>query len=431
MNEKTDRERANEARQAGRYDDVVDLCWPKWSDPSTRDLDLGWPLAFSLRKTGDHGRALEVARDLWRAGRRDHWVGGEYARAIYNAHIKGIETYDGSLHKAVLAMRDLLATDPGDPKYSPLPVAALAVAKLAKDQPARVLEILAVLDPNTLSTEPGRMADADGRSRTIPSDLERYWMAQTRALKGAGRWHDLLAALDQVPAGQISSAGAGWLVQREATAHRQLGDPQRALDRLQTLSATHHEWWLMLAMAECHVALGNPDAAFPDVVAALSLPGPGIAHRIGAVELLARLAVGQGDSELAREHVALAVAVRSEEGWPIRDDLRRFADEVGADPAGTNSHDLAKRLRKTWQRLSDEADPPLQGTVGRLLLGDDAVAHSGFIRCADGEECFFRVADVVGGTVATDDSVSFRRQRALDRKKNRESWRATRIRRVE
>lgn len=428
MTDRTVRERADELRRAGRHAEVVELCGPTWDDPTTRDLDFGWTLAFSLRKTGDHARSLEVARDLWRAGRRDQWVAGEYARAIYNTVIKGAEVYDETLRKAVLAIRDLLVDDAGDPRYSPLPTAALAVAKLSKDQPTRVLELLAVLEPSKLSREPGRGEDADGRTRSFPSDLERYWMAKTRALKGTGRWQELLTALEQIPADAISPEGQGWLAQREATAHRQLGAPRRALEQLQARIGSSREWWLQLEMAECHVALGDQDAAFPDVVAALALPGPAVAHRIRAVELMATLAAARGDAELARDHVALAIAIRTEEGWPLRQELLEVADDTGGAPTEAASRDLVRRLRNRWQQLRDEADPPLTGTVGRLLLGDDGVAHSGFIRGDDGEECFFRVSDVIGSPVATGAAVSYRRQPSFDRKKNRESWRATGVR---
>jgi cold shock CspA family protein len=185
--------------------------------------------------------------------------------------------------------------------------------------------------------------------------------------------------------------------------------------------ARGREWWLYLKLALTYEAGGRPDDSLKAAYQALA-DGRDLSFRWEMAMLAGKL-LQDLDPEAARDHVQLARRLRSDEGWPESRRLEELAValELGA-PDETASY--VARLSKLWGQPTEQER---RSGVVKVVLN----AGSGFISPDDGsDDLYFGLSkDAKEEIPPAGTKVTFLVEQSYDHAKQRESLRATRVKR--
>ncbi|RMH69278.1 MAG: hypothetical protein D6685_01445, partial [Bacteroidetes bacterium] len=122
----------------------------------------------------------------------------------------------------------------------------------------------------------------------------------------------------------------------------------------------------------------------------------------------------EGEAERARQTLALVLALRQEEGWPVKGTLRERVQALQVQPAAS-VREAERSLRRQWQEHLDRLEPRQEGEIASVLPGGKA----GFVRTAEGQSFFFRASELKGARPEPGLRVSFRTAPGYDRKKQK------------
>lgn len=400
-------------------DDQVVAQRQRWSSDTSESA--AWDaraLVADLSKRGNHRLAIEFgdeARDRfpdfeplgaalgWAYYRRDLSIlNGQASR---EQRVKAKEAVD--------TIRVLTWGDPYN-KYSPLPQAVLKlVGEIKQDWPKQALELLDLLDPAQLSAE---------TSNDFTAPRARWYMARTKALKDTEKWPELEGACKAALAEPCLTKGdRRWVRIRRADALRHGPDPAAAIPMLEEEVARGREWWLYLKLALTYDAVGRPNDSLKAAYQALA-DGRDLSFRWEMAMLAGKL-LQDLDPEAARDHVQLARRLRSDEGWPESRRLEELAValELGA-PDETASY--VARLSKLWGQPTEQER---RSGVVKVVLN----AGSGFISPDDGsDDLYFGLPKGAKEEIPpAGTKVTFLVEQSYDHAKQRESLRATRVKR--
>lgn len=296
--------------------------------------------------------------------------------------------------------------------YSAWPPSALKfTAALAKRWPNAALDILKQLDQKKLNGQ---------RKEKFPSDRERWFMQTTKALDSSGQWEELLRTCTAAQGEAcIDDKNQKWISLRLAEALRFLNRIDEAEPIIARLTKDLGDWWLYARWAKVLAQMGRSQEALNAAYRALSAGGASSFgwETLGLVgELLEK-----SDQELAVAHVRLSRAFRQQEGWPANKPLEELAKRLGISEQDEASiSELKKILQQNWRQTEDSKRET--GTVIKHIN-----EGAGFIAPdSGGDAIFFSVPMNSNKQLpGVESKVSFIRENSFDKKKNRESERAT------
>jgi hypothetical protein len=386
--------------------------------------DASWDarrLVNDLSKAGWHdlaiehgGRALEIWGDF-------EPLTSALAWALYRRDLADVTEESSLEHRrrakqAVDRIQNLCSAAPYN-NYSPWPSTALKFASvLAKRWPLAALDQLAQLEPLSLS---------ETKSEKFPADRERWHMLITKALEAAQRWEELSHACDIARRQQcIDAKNQKWIRLRQAEAWLHIGRHEEAESIISAEAKTSSDWWLHARWARVLVDLKRTQEALDAAYHALNAGG---ASSFGweTLALVGEL-LESSEPALAGDHVRLSKLFREKEGWPVNQPLNELAKRLDINDTEGNIPELLRKLKKIWQKTEDTERE--EGTVIKHL--NEA---AGFIETDSGTGSLFfslpreskKQLPKVGSRI------SFVREKSFDKKKERDSERATKWRPIQ
>ena len=121
------------------------------------------------------------------------------------------------------------------------------------------------------------------------------------------------------------------------------------------------------------------------------------------------------DSQTAKKHLKLALAVRTEQGWSVSDELKKvlLEEEITLDKIG-NSSGILRDLKPYWRQQSlSENTERKSGVVASILPS----GKSGFI--VDGRDSWYFNVGLLANKIKTGDRVTYELADGFDKKKNK------------
>ena len=405
-------------RKSGDFSRAAPLfksLWEAGGDPWD-----GWGLGHCLRKLHRYAESLPVLEAVIDKNPSHDLARGDAAWCIYYLHIKDIDRADSRALEALQRIKELLEPTSDGPygSFSALPRSTLQVGKLFNDQKdhARALLVTDSLDPLRLSDKEGGQADG----RTLPSDRENWHLIRTKALDQSEQWKESLEATSAALASGIRFhlGQATWIQYRRARALHHLGDYTAAEDELKHSGGLGKIPVIDAALGAVLAHQGKVEAAIAQYARAL-VNQPNLGMAVKWLSELADLLRRAGRQTDAASHDALQAAVREKRGWPIKS---------GTVPPNEGEAQILGRLKPAWQEWSEVDQSTMSGTVTKLIQGGIA----GFIRGADGQDYYFSSKEIVSNEpVVVGARVEFIASERFDRKKDRMSPAAIRIRRTD
>lgn len=121
--------------------------------------------------------------------------------------------------------------------------------------------------------------------------------------------------------------------------------------------------------------------------------------------------------------MAVALAIRAEEGWPVKGKLKELAEFLEATPSPSISEAI-RTLTPIWQTRLDTLEPRLRGAITKVI----ADGKAGFVEAEDGASYYFRSSELHDEKPEAGLVVNFRTAPGFDQKKNQVTTNAVDLR---
>lgn len=417
------RERANQLRKAGNHADALPLYDQLWSEH--RDVCTkwdGWGLAYSLQKTKDYARALDISREVFQMDREFDPIRSVYAWSIFQTEIAPKKKHERSvLLKAADGILRLSEQD----KFSPYTRTVFAVLDFLKHEntpnPELILDWAHRLDPAQLSATPNAYTQQDGTPQEQASDREKWYSVVCKALFETKQFEACIARTQEALA-QFQRLHYGndvWFERLIARSEAELGQPDAAIGRYLRLLSRKPDAFLRDELAHLYALQGQNDLALRYAGEAALAPGE-MEMKVKLFDLLARLLHEKGETDAARAHVELEISLRQRAGYKISSDVHARAGEFGIDLGHVSEPDtLTRSLRPLWESLKFQGQTRREGRVLKLLPNGKA----GFLQDDNGASFYFQLRQFRGKAahVKPELRVSFYVEDSFDPVKQRKS----------
>lgn len=405
---------ADELRKNNQHDKAIAGLQQMWE--SSRDPDAGWRLANCLRHEQRAAEAMEIVRAVLEKQPDNEWARREAIWCAYDAELKPAVQHRNFPAADEIGRRILEWGAEGVARER----VVLTCMKAAKEA-ARWTDLLRwseELHPADLSPDKRRF-----KGRDLISPREQWYHGRLKALARVGEWDEArrlaLQALSDFPGHRDFRRWAGLALANQ-------GHREEALEELKQLASDDPAWYILDSVSTVARDLQRTNESLQYACRAALGPGQPKA-KVNVIARIADLCLQIGNARGAFVNARLAIALREKEGWPVKEPLRelsrkaaRQAGEWGTD--GSLS-ELEASARATWNEL---AHAPEDFHSGQLTKLQDERGF-GFINDDDGNEIFVLKKDLPPACQKIGARVRFVLERSFDKKKNRESYRATAV----
>jgi len=291
----------------------------------------------------------------------------------------------------------------------------------------RIIELLDLLNPESLNEETGTGFDGKGKQIEYASNKEKYYAEKTRALFELKRWSECIDSCEEA-LGKIAKFHYGndiWFKRRRALSLNGLGRHEEALLGLREVLAQKHDWFIESELAIILHELGDHDSAWHHAVnASIGLQSKDAEYGVKLFELMGNILTSMQRPNEAEQHFMLAAAIRNEKGWSIPESLKSL---TGSKNATHNKgvQEVLLELRSFWQSEKKSWTKILHGKI-KNILNDGAC---GFIIGDDGNDYYFRTKSFIqmSNGIKNGMEVRFEAIKSYDKKKQKDSLEAIRI----
>jgi tetratricopeptide (TPR) repeat protein len=411
----TSKSKADELRKSGKFDAAAAEYGRNW--PSS-DKWAGWGYAFCLRKLGRTEDAFDVITAVLKLDPAFRFGRSLCSWIVWDS-IRQQTTNDEISRRAKWVIR--LSKDVEDPysTMTPFVRAVLRAARAWSDagRYRNTLSWLEQLDPTRLNNDEGSFTDSKGKTRRIGSAREKYYALRTRALEKLGRWTECLEVAREalVCCSPLHHDNDIWFARRAALACAHCGEAQSAIKELEALVARKPAFFLHTDIARIALAVDDLDLAKRHVLAALTSRSE-LAYKLPALKIMAGILAKTDRTADARDHVELAISIRSASEWGPDAELARLASDLGAQ-SDRAVQDVLPSLLERWATWSGDQNPRQEGTIERLLPH----GRAGFIHAPGGNRHYFDIRDWKGRDRKPTEglSVTFSTASGFDKKRQR------------
>ena len=418
------KELANSYRKKGDFAEALPLYESLWRE--TADPFDGTGLLCCYRKSRLFDKAIPLAEELCKEHTDLTWA----AREICWTLIQGkLQMFDESMPlEEVIKIAETVL------KYSPdflaKKLSVFKVLKWAKkkDDWETIGNWVDRIEPDSLSIEP--MHFDSGREGWSDQCLwYNYKINSLLKVEAFGEAREnALVAQEKCPKQRL------FFVRLQAHAMKGLGDIEAAQSLYENLcNKKRPEWWLLHEYGNLLTEVGETDKAL-FVLCKAALSNRKLEMMVKLFSDLAQIFLKNGDPEKARAHCYLEKFVRDENGWPISSSLATSIDRLDSEMLG-DSAPLSKQeafsiCRTSWKVTcgndTSETRTKKKDLVGQLTIPKNRPFC--FVNTKDGLSAICFSKDMPDD-VANGDTVIFDAIPSFDKKKNRESWKAIKIRR--
>lgn len=415
-------------RKNGQYQEAVSLYKHLWQDDSASfDQWSAWGYAYSLLKLKHYQDSLEMCRILYPRFQGFVMLRSVYAAAIYYTEFK--EKQDPDLAQLKKATNAILQLTPADTPYSLAPKAVLILVKRMMAQMEidwqEIENYLLKLNPEFLDDSVFRYTDTRGRQAEQASDVEKWYAEMIKTKAALNKPEELLQLLEVARTKDIKWHYSNdiWFKRKEAFAYFKLGNRTKADEILRNILLIKKDWFLLYDLA---MVLEDTEEKFKLMCrAALSTGKPEM--KLKLFESLSELCANRSEEEdISLNHLKLVIALRKENNWKISGELVRKAGlENLAQTEVLSSGKILKELIPYWKKHSGEKSPKKQeGVITKIL------PHGGAGFISSGKESFYFTIKNQSLKLAEGDKVSFETIESFDKKKNKNSEIAVKIKPV-
>ena len=302
-------------------------------------------------------------------------------------------------------------------EFDPYKTMAFALSlQVIKRDPDLCLQILATIPRTSLSNSPKNI-----EGKPYPPEMQTYFARLTKAMEQTKRWSALWEIRDTAISALEGSTLQHWIVKRVVTSAIELGD----LDSAQKYAShrcipQNDKTWLSL-FAELSFMSGDIPKAIEFLKRSIA-QNRDLSFAVNNLKTLSEW-MSQVDPTISESLILLEFQVRQKNGWPIKSSLQAKVDAISRP----HSELLTEKQLKEWwgtpvQKVSQQRHT---GTVKSHLSN----GFGGFIAVDGQDDLYFstpRGSQDPLPLIGT--KVSFIIVQAFDKKKNKASTRAEKIR---
>ena len=314
-------------------------------------------------------------------------------------------------------------------------ITVFKVLKLAKSSNhwEAVNEWVIKLAPNSLSTKP--MTDASGREGW--SDQSLWYNYRINGLIEKGDTKEATSIVDEIL--ERFPKQRKFFLRLKALANYLLGNLPESERIYQNLISDYKpDWWILHEYAKVVRDIGRREDALKLMYQAAS----GHSKLESMVSLFVDIGIlckELGKDEEARAHLILCKYVRNEKGWTVPELIINTVNDlnkiIGNNKEPSSLEEALSICRTEWSKLLGKENDlkdllykkrkVKKGLIGKVSLG--LSEHPFCFIVAKDEQSFFCYKSDLPPNIADGDEVTFDALLSFDKKKNKESWKASNI----
>jgi tetratricopeptide (TPR) repeat protein len=431
MTDLTERkQKANGFRKAGDYETALELYRDLWRE--TGDMFDGAGLLHCLRKLELFEEAFNLAEELIAQYPDFDWSRNEVIWTLISGKLYKLEEHE-PLGEVIQTAQKIIDLNPDDLARKAVVFKVLKSAK-ASNNWETVNEWVVKIEPNSLSAEP--MTDSLGRKGW--SDQALWYNYRVNGLIKKGNFTDAITLIDEIL--ETFPGQRKFFLRLKASANHLLGNLPEAEEAYQELCESYKpDWWLLHEYAKVIRDRGRENDALKLMYQAASRHSK-LQLMVSLFEDIGILCMKMGKYEEARAHLVLSKYVRQDKGWNIKEEIETTVDDlnniVGDNKEPSSLKEALIICQSEWSELLEEEivlkgvkyenREVKKGLVGTISLGRDDRPYC-FIITNDGLSIFCSKS-ILPPSVMDGDEVCCDAVPSFDKKKNKESWKASNVR---
>jgi len=428
---KEQKQKANELRKAGNFEEALLLYRNLWKE--TGDKFDGAGLLHCLRKLELLNEAIILADELIVKYPDFDWCRNEVIWTYIQGRLDKINEEE-PLERVVEIAKRIMSLNPDGLAAKLTVFKVLKSAKASKDWET-INEWVVQIDPDSLSTEP--MTDSSGRKGW--SDQSLWYNYRINGLIEKGDAKAAINMVDEIL--ERFPRQRKFFLRLKALANHRLGNLPESEKIYQNLCSGYKpDWWILYEYARVVRDIGRREDALKLMYQA-AIGHSKLESMVSLFVDIGMLCKELGKYEEARAHLVLCKYVRNEKGWTVPESIIKTVNDLNKLIGNNNEPSSLKEAlsicRSEWSKLlgkendlknlSYKKRKVKKGLVGKVNLGRSDRPFC-FIIAKD-EQSFFCYKsdlppDIIDGNEVTFDAIP-----SFDKKKNKESWKASNIRR--
>ncbi len=415
-------EQAESLRKAKKYNEATEAFRSLWTNNPKQDV--GWRYAHCLRKTGEFAQAEIIANEAIEQFPDNKWAKNELIWTLYDKELKPAKV-DGDLERAIRFGKQTLSLNPEGLSLHKISLLVMKVAK-SKSRWDIILEWADLL----LNDKPSTQARFFNGKKGF-SDSEIWYVARAKALYELGMYSEARTFTQK---GLITHPKEVYLERTSALSLAKTGQLDEAIVEFKEILRNPKAGWYFKAdLAELERQAGNTEKAYQLVCQSLIASRQGNEFKLGAFYTLAEIALDLEKVEIAAAHVKLSKNIRETKGWKLDDNLILLAGKIQTLSTEKNvqlslpekTYELTKLCEQSWQDAATSDEQRIHGTIS-FYSREKPFA---FISPDDGgEDVYSSAKDIPSRCKKSGARVDFMREKSFDRKKNKNSFKASYIR---
>ena len=424
------KQKANKLRKAGDFEEALYIYRNLWKE--TGDKFDGAGLLRCLRKLELFEEAIVLADELIVKYPDFDWCRNE----VIWTYIQGILdkfNEEKPLEKVVDTAKRIMSLNPDGLAVKMIVFKVLKSAKFSNHWET-VNEWVVKIDPGSLSTKP--MTDDSGREGW--SDQSLWYNYRINGLIEKGDAKEAINTVDEIlvrfPKQQK------FFLRLKALANHLLGNLSESEKIYQNLCSGYKpDWWMLYEYAKVVRDIGRREDALKLMYQAAN-SNPKLESMVSLFMDIGMLCKTMGQCEDARAHLVLCEYIRNEKGWSVpkslMDTINELDKTIGNNDKPSSLKEALSICRTKWIKLLDKDDNSKEfllkkRTVRKGLVGKVSLGHYAHPFCfinSEGDQSFFCNKSDLPPDSTDGIEVIFDAIPSFDKKKNKESWKASNIR---
>jgi tetratricopeptide (TPR) repeat protein len=424
------KQKANDFRKAKNFEEAILLYRDLWKE--TGDKFDGAGLLHCLRKLELFDEALIFASELIGKYPDFDWCRNE----VIWTYIQGmLDKFDEEepLEKVVEIAKRIMGLNPNGLAVKMTVFKVLKSAK-SSNRWDTVNEWVVKIDPGSLSAKP--MTDDSGREGW--SDQSLWYNYRINGLIEKVDAKEAINTVDEIL--ERFPKQRKFFLRLKALANHLLGNLSESEKIYQNLCSGYKpDWWMLYEYAKVVRDIGRRENGLKLMYQAAS----GHSKLESMVSLfvdIGMLCKELGKYEEARAHLVLCKYVRNEKGWTVPGPIINTVDDlnniIGNNKEPSSLKEALSICRSEWSRLLGK-EKDLKNLscnnrkVKKRLVGKVSLGQSDRPFCfiiAKNEQSFFCYKSDLPPDITDGNEVTFDAIPSFDKKKNKESWKASNIR---
>ena len=429
INSTEQKQRANDLRKGKNFEEALLLYRNLWKE--TGDKFDGAGLLHCLRKLGLFDEATVLADELIDKYPDFDWCRREVIWTLISGTLYKFEETE-TLEKVLQTAQEIMDLNPDDLEKKMVVFKVLKSAKSSNHWEI-VNEWVVNIDPASLSTEP--MTDSSGRKGW--SDQSLWYNYRINGLIKKGVPKEAIVLVDEIL--ERFPKQQKFFLRLKALANYLLGNLPESEKIYQDLCSRHKpDWWMLHEFAKVVIDTGRSEHALKLMYQAAS-NHPKLESMVSLFVDIGMLCKKIERYEEARAHLVLCKYIRNEKGWSVPESITNTIYEldkiIGNDDKPSSLKKALGLCQTIWANLlskdnnfkkfSYKKRKVKKGLVGKVSLGRSDRPFC-FINSED-KQSFFCFKSVLPPDIVDGNEVIFDAIPSFDKKKNKESWKASNI----